>query len=296
MLAADNRPLRTAIAVSLLVHAVLLSLHFAPPDSFRLKPLDAGLEIILVNARHASAPLKADALAQANLDGGGNAEAGRATSPLPDQRASNDGNALEARQRRLAELEQQQSRELAQRMQSDVQPVPLPSQTNTTPPNSVTPLAAAQEDMQALARREAEIARRIEDYNKRPRKTQLTPSTREVTYALYYTAMQKRIEQIGTRYFPQQGGKKIYGELVVYIPVFQDGSLYGKEGGPRIERSSGNATLDAAALDIVRRAAPFGRFPAGLPTDGKEQVWEIITRFAFTNEEVLSTSAAGGAP
>ena len=295
MQAANNRLLKIAIAVSLLVHAVLLSLHFAPPDSFRFKPLDAGLEIILVNARHDRAPLKADALAQANLDGGGNAAAGRATSPLPNLKASRDGNQMETRKRQIAELEQQQSRVLAQLAKPDMQTVAQTVQKNTVPPNSMTPAAVAQEEMQALARREAEIARRIEDYNKRPRKTQITPSTREVTYALYYTAMQKRIEETGTRYFPQQGGKKIYGELVVYIPVFQDGSLYGKEGGPRIERSSGNAYLDAAALDIVRRAAPFGRFPATLQADGKPQVWEIITRFAFTRENGLATSAAGGA-
>ena len=129
----------------------------------------------------------------------------------------------------------------------------------------------------------------IRDSNKRPLKTQLTPSTREVAYALYYTALQKQIEQTGTRYFPQQDGKKIYGELIVYIPVYQDGSLYDREGGPRIERSSGNPLLDRAALAIVRRAAPFGQFPRSATADGKTHVWEIITRFRFTRDDVLET-------
>ena len=80
MLAAQHRLLSMAVAVSLLFHLVLLSLHFAPPDSTRLKPLEAGLDIILVNASDDKVPLKAEALAQANLDGGGNADAGRATS------------------------------------------------------------------------------------------------------------------------------------------------------------------------------------------------------------------------
>jgi hypothetical protein len=73
--------------------------------------------------------------------------------------------------------------------------------------------SAAQQESLALARREAEIAQRIEDYNKRPLKTQITPSTRGVAYAMYYTALQKRIEQTGTQYFPQSQGKKMYGEL-----------------------------------------------------------------------------------
>ncbi len=48
--------------------------------------------------------------------------------------------------------------------------------------------------------------------------------------------------------------------------------------------------LDQAALAIVRRAAPFGRFPQGTIGDGKTHVWEIITRFRFTRDEVLETS------
>lgn len=290
MPAAHNRLLGIAIAASLFVHAVLLSLHFAPPVNLSFKPLESGLEIILVNARHDKAPLKAEALAQANLDGGGNAETGRARSPLPPSAQLADGAALAA-QRRIAELEQQQSRILAQMAKPDPHSVPQLTEKSQPSPASNQPAPAPQSQTLALQRREAEIARRIEDYNKRPVKTQITPSTREVAYAMYYTAMQKRIEQIGTLHFPQQASKKLYGELVIAIPVFQDGTLYNKEGGLRIERSSGNPALDAAALAIVRRAAPFARFPAGLPADGKSHVWEIITRFAFTRDDALITSS-----
>jgi protein TonB len=149
-----------------------------------------------------------------------------------------------------------------------------------------------QEEALAIARREAEISQRIEDYNKRPIKTQITPSTRAVSYAMYYTAVQKRVEQTGTLHFPQKNGKKIYGDLVVYIPIFQDGSIYMREGGPRVERSSGNAELDNAALAIVRRAAPFGQFPSELTAGAKSHVWEIVTRFSFARDDTLSTSFA----
>lgn len=144
-----------------------------------------------------------------------------------------------------------------------------------------------------LARREAEIAREIDDYQKRPIKTQLTPSTRKVAMAMYYTALQQRIEQTGTRHFPEQAGKKMYGKLIVYIPVSEDGSLYEKEGGPRVERSSGNPALDQAALWIVRRAAPFGPLPVALRSDGKTHVWEIVTHFHFTREQLLESRSTG---
>jgi protein TonB len=145
-----------------------------------------------------------------------------------------------------------------------------------------------------LARTAAEIARNIEDYNKRPKKTQITPSTKEVGYAMYYATLQKRIENIGTLNFPQHNGKKLYGELVVYIPIFQDGTLYQKDGGPRIERSSGNQALDKAALQIVRRAAPFGKFPPNMRSSDKDDLWVIITRFKFTREDKMQADLRGG--
>jgi protein TonB len=111
---------------------------------------------------------------------------------------------------------------------------------------------------------------------------------------MYYSQLQKRIENIGTLNFPQQNGKKLYGELVIYIPVFQDGTIYDKEGGPRVERPSGNPALDEAALRIVRRAAPFGRFPENMRTTGKDDVWEIITRFKFTRDDAVQTELRGG--
>jgi len=212
---------------------------------------------------------------------------------LPNLHQAADGDHLDLHRRRIAALEQQQERLLTQlsaQARDKIKtsdPVRERFVAQATPPDPG--------DHQLLAQREAEIARSIADYNKRPIRTQLTPSTRVATYAMYYTALQKRIEQTGTRHFPQQDGKKIYGELIVYIPVYQDGSVYEKQGGPRVERSSGNAFLDRAALAIVRRAAPFGAFPPGAIDDDKTHVWEIITRFRFTRDATLETHAVGGA-
>ncbi len=292
MMAGDRRLLAIAIGFSLSFHVVLLSIRFVPPEALRAPPFDAGLAVILVNARHDRAPLKADALAQANLDGGGNADAGRARSPLPDLGRRLDGDQVERQRQRVAELEQLQRRLLAR---LDARPPDAPASGEQLEHPQQGRDIRSVDEIQQLARRQAEIARDIADYNKRPLKIQLTPSTREVSYALYYTALQKKIEQTGTLNFPQQDGRKMYGELIVYIPVSQDGRLYEKEGGPRIERSSGNPALDAAALAIVRRAAPFGRFPAELVADGRERVWEIITRFSFTREQVLETESIGKA-
>lgn len=290
----QNRILTVAVTLSVLVHAALLAVHFTAPEAMKFKPTDPGLEVILVNAKHDKAPLKADALAQANLDGGGNADAGRAKSPLPDLRKSEDGESARAARRKVEELEHQQKKLLSQLSKQTSFRAPQASDVEPVKDVQVQRNAADMLDSaRALLRREAEISRSIEDYNKRPKKTQITPSTREVGYAAYYKTLQDRIEKIGTVNFPQEDGKKLYGELVIYIPIFQDGTIYMKDGGPHVERSSGNPALDKAALHIVRRSAPFGKFPDNMRSTGKDDVWEIITRFKFTRDDALETETRG---
>ena len=287
----ENRFLIIAVAASLLAHGALLAMHFVAPAPQSVVAADPGLEVILVNAKHAAKPLKADALAQANLDGGGQADKGRSKSPLPDMRKVEEGDSVQASARRIAELEQQQKELLTQANKSTFSAPPI------TEKDKLNPLASGSdllESSKAIARMAAEISQTVEEQNKRPRKTFITPSTQEVGYAMYYKTLQKRIEDIGTLNFPQKNGRKMYGELVVYIPIFQDGTIYQKDGGARVERSSGNPALDAAALNIVRRAAPFGRFPPNMLSSDKDDLWVVITRFKFTREEKMEANLTGG--
>ncbi len=280
-----------AVAASVLAHVALLFVHFGVPDAFRLRPTDPGLEVILVNAKHAKKPLKADALAQANLDGGGNADAGRTKSPLPDMRKMETGDSVKAASRRIAELEHMQENLLTQANHSSFKAAPMTEKNKPDP----TPSGTDQLDTsRAIARMAAEITQSIEDQSKRPRKTFITPSTQAVGYAQYYKEFQKRVEQVGTLNFPQNNGRKVYGELIVYIPIFQDGTIYQRDGGARIEKSSGNSLLDQAALNIVRRAAPFGRFPPNMLSTEQDDLWVIITRFKFTREEKMEADLRAG--
>jgi protein TonB len=281
-----------AIAFSVLAHAALLAVRFVAPDAFKLQPADPGLEVILVNAKHAQRPLKAEALAQANLDGGGQVEAGRSKSPLPDMRKSEDGDSVKAAQRRIAELQEIQKNLVTRMRASNFNAAPITEKDKPDPNRTGADLL---ESSKAIARQAAEIDTRIDDQNKRPKKTFITPSTQEVGYAMYYKAMQKRVEEIGTLNFPQANGRKLYGELILEIPIFQDGTIYLKDGGVHVRKSSGNQALDNAALAIVRRAAPFGRFPPNMLSADKDDLWVIITRFKFTREEVLKANLSGGA-
>lgn len=289
----QNRFLYTAIGISLLAHAALLAVRFVAPPPNLAKPTDPGLEVILVNAKHKNAPLKAEALAQANLDGGGTVDKGRSKSPLPDMRKMETGDSIQATQRRIAALEEQQ-RNLLTRIKRD-DPFKAPPVTENTKVDPLARGADLLESSKAIARRAAEISETIEDQNKRPRKTFLSPSTRGVGYAMYYKTLQKRIEDVGTLNFPQKNGRKLYGQLVLSIPVFQDGTIYDKEGGIEVTTSSKNPALDQAAVDIVRRAAPFGKFPPNMRSSDRDDLWVVITTFKFTRDDKLEAEMLGGA-
>ncbi len=286
----ENRILVGAIGISVLAHAVLLAVHFGAPDAFKFKPTDPSLEVILVNAKHDTKPVKAEALAQVNLDGGGNADAGRAKSPLPDMHLSEDGDSLNTTKRRIVELEQQQQKMLAQMQRKTAfsvsEPTPQDKQVDRTQQDDGTDNLA---DAKALRRKEAEIAKSIEDYNKRPKKTQITPSTSARGYAMYYRAFADKVERMGTLNFPKKDGNALHGKLVVSVPIYQDGSLYQKDGGVRVEISSKVPGLDAEAVRIIERAAPFGRFPQNMRSTGKDDVWEVIMTMTFSHEGQLTT-------
>ena len=86
LLADLKQPLAGAVAFSLCLHAfVLFGIGFVLPDPSKRHNFLQPLEVVLVNSKSSARPLKADALAQHNLDGGGNtADNKRASSPLPN--------------------------------------------------------------------------------------------------------------------------------------------------------------------------------------------------------------------
>lgn len=289
----QNRVLSYAVLVSILIHGMLMFIRFVPPTAFHIAPSDSTLEVVLVNAKSRNAPLEPEAIAQANLDGGGSKEKAQPKSPLPDSRRVMDGDALVSSQRRVEALQKEQKQlvtKLKEELKANVH------QAKEKPLAKEGTDAAIQKqanNQQILANRAAVIERNIEEQGSLPKKIHITPRTQEVGYAMYYKAMQRKIENIGTLNFPQKNGRKLYGELTIYIPVAQDGTLYEKEGGARVERSSGNPALDSAALRIVQRAAPFGPFPPKMRSAAKSEVWVIVTRFKFTRDNALETESGG---
>lgn len=278
--------LMIALACSLGVHGVLLAWRMGSPESFNRVFQDTPLEVVLVNTRSNEAPVKAAALAQANLAGGGNTEEGRATSPLPPARQNEVGDAAESQSSQIAQLQEQQQQLLAQ-MRRDLAMLPPPDPRREK--TDATERAKAEKRRQ-LVDQLAEIEKRVNTESARPRKRYISPATREVVYAQYYDGLRRRIEERGTRDFPEYRGKKLYGELTMNIHIDQKGRVIETE----LVSSSGNPTLDRRAIAIVQAASPFGNFSQEMLRGA--EVLVITSRFKFTRDDGLETTLTGQQP
>ena len=276
-------PLQIALAVSVAAHAALLAVRFVDPERFNRVFQDTPLEVVLVNSRTTERPDKAQAIAQATMAGGGEAQAGRATSPLPPSMLAAVGDASEESQRKIEAMQTQQMMMLAQARQAlAALPPPDPKQAADSPD-----ARAREEKRRQLTKLLAEIERRIQEENARPKKRYISPATREEVYALYYDGLRRRIEERGTRNFPEVAGQKLYGELTLALTIDQDGRVLSAE----VVESSGQQVLDRRAIGIATAAGPFGRFNEAMRQRADQIV--IVSRFRFTRNETLETSAAG---
>lgn len=272
--------MHVAIAISVAVHAALLTFRFVDPQGFARTFTDTPLEVILVNARSTEPPTQAQAIAQAALAGGGDAAAGRATSPLPPAEQMEVGEAPEEARKRIEHMQQEQQRLLAQiRREVARMPPPDPAREAGNPQER-----ELQERRRQLLRILAEIEKRINEENARPKKRYISPATREEVYALYYDALRRRIEERGTRDFPEVNGRKLYGELTMNVTIDAAGRVVDAE----VVRPSGTRQLDTRAIAIVHAAAPFGPFSAAMRAQADQIV--VTSRFRFTRDDGLETS------
>ena len=271
--------LQWALGASIAVHAALLAVRFVDPQTFNRVFQETPLEVILVNARTNERPTKAQAIAQASMVGGGDAPAGRSTSPLPPAPLSQSGDANEAQaQAQLQTLKEQQNLLLAEvRSRLAAMPAPDPNRPDSPAPEQVQ----REQTRRQLSTLLAEIERRIQTENERPRKRYIGPSTREAVYAVYYDRLRRRIEDKGTENFPETAGKKMYGELTLAVTINFDGRIHQVE----IVEGSGNRALDRRAMAIVRSAGPFGRFNPAMRR--QSELIEVVSRFKFTRDETL---------
>jgi protein TonB len=277
-------PMQSSALISFGVHLLLIlgigaklfdPSQFAPPHNV--------MDVVLVNAKTLAKPVKADALAQANLDGGGNTdEERRAKTPMPalEQTARNESRAA---QERIKQLEQEMKTLMTQAQSSAKV---LQGEVSNQMSGSPTPQTATEllEKTEAIAKLEAAIAREYQAYQQRPRRTFIGARTTEYRFAQYVDSWRQKIERVGNLNYPEEAKlRKIYGKLQVTIAIRANGEVE----DVLINRSSGQKILDEAAKRIVRLAAPYDPFPDNIRQD--TDILHITRTWMFTREDTLTS-------
>jgi protein TonB len=304
--------MKIAIVISVFIHAIILTIKFQP-ELKKLADKLPSLDVVLVNAKTKSAPDKAELLAQANLDRGGNTEADRKMKtalPSPKEKAaevklkpnsqaqsaakSAKLKAQEAReQKRVDELEKQ-AQELLTQVNATKKIASSPTQNATSAEpekgeqqtkvksqlNTQELITAARE----IDKLEAQIAKQQDEYQKRPKRKFIGARTKEYRFALYVESWRQKVERIGNMNYPEAAkAQKLYGQLRMTVSINADGSLE----SVIIDQKSNYPVLDEAAKRIVELAAPYAVFPEDIKHD--TDILSITRTWTFTQEDSLQT-------
>ena len=280
-----DRKIWVAVGISILLHGVLLALRFSASLD-KATESSPPLEVVLVNSKTTAKPHKAQVLAQANLDGGGNTDAERrAKTPLPALAKETPTTELSIASRKVEKLETQAKHLLAQvKSTRSMAREPPPTEASVKPD-----LPSSQELMQRTLeamRLEAEIAKEWDSYQKRPRRKFVGARAEEYRFARYVEDWRLKIERVGNMNYPEAArSRKLYGDLVVCVSIRADGSLEKVE----ITRSAKHKILNAAAERIAQMGAPYAPFSSDMMRD--TDILEICRTWAFTRGDVMGTQA-----
>jgi len=275
-------PLSVSMAFSIVLHLfIMFGIVLVMPIQQNMSNFSQPLNVVLVNAKSKSRPSKADALAQHNLDGGGNTpEDRRAKSPLPTIRDDKKFTP-EQRAKSVAALEEESKRMLT-KLKSDhttVQPEPQKQKSSSASSGDDLVQRALE-----IARLEAEINKNWDAYQKLPRRKFIGARTQEYRFAQYIEDWRVKVERIGNLNYPEQARRqKIYGSLQLSVSINADGSVENLE----VSKSSGHRLLDAAAMRIVKLAAPYSPLPPNITKD--VDILTITRTWTFTSSDRLQS-------
>lgn len=274
---ADTRLLK-AILVALLLHLfILFGINFEWITEKAKTPL---LEITLAVSRSDQPNTKADFLAQANQQGSGDSEETQAIySQLdtPYQSQQTKPIAQQSEQYRT-------SRDFPVLNAASGESWSLSEPDENTAEEVVNDPANEQLMHQDIASLQAHLDQLQNTYAKMPRITRLTSvSTQFAEAATYLLEWQQKIEQVGTRFYPENAKLQgIEGDVRLMVAINPDGSV--REVS--MLASSGHPILDQAARNIVYLSSPFEPFP--LEIAKKSDILEIIRTWQFRNDRLSS--------
>ncbi|MDH3746597.1 MAG: energy transducer TonB [Gammaproteobacteria bacterium] len=283
--APDRLPAMLFLAA--LIHGVLIiGIAFNPAliDEFA-EAISLEVTIVADADQHIDRPDRAEYLAQASQEGGGNTTEQVRPSSVQDSAAPIDnlgtenGNSFtdSTTHERAADELLSSQRQQDFEVQDDPRSEPQPDEriALALEKGSDTSLPLPQEERATLL---------IHDDD--PRQLVISADTEESNVALYLDNWKRRIEAVGDDYFPELGSLDgLTGSPTLEVSINSSGEL----AEVIIRKSSGSAVLDQAALDILRRASPFDPFPVEIR--GDYDSLRFAYKWLFVEDVVTKTAS-----
>ena len=291
----SNQDLMTVTAFfSVLFHAVvILGISFKLPEIAAVKNTDNTLEVVLVNRSNNEAPTNASTVSTNNNQGGG-ADEEEATTPLPYKAldpAPVESIKMTAKQEIESSLTpdklltvQTASLEIEEKAQEETK---LEAKQKQTGEHKITTKSKRQLERERLI---AKLNQEWQDYQKRPRKKYLAPTTKEHEAASYLDQWRKKLERTGNSTYPLQiRAQKLSGTVILAVELNRNGTI----SSIQITNPSPHKVLNDTALRFVRDASPYAAMPSDLYPD--TNILVITRALHFLNNNSLSSSDASSA-
>ncbi len=257
--ASPGQRLTYAIGLACLAHGLLiLGVEFIEPRPPSAPAMPA-LEIVLSTMGLDSAPDdEAEYFGRTDQLGGGNTtEDVRARLPEPDTVPSPGEDVEGADESQPSPMSGSEHRDLVVTRENEDQRV-------------LQDLLPEQPSTMAAARRILTLAPVAKARN--PKERFLSVNTRQTLFADYLADWKSKVERVGTLNFPDEARRlHMEGSPVLEVALNADGSI----AEILVRESSGEKSLDTAAIRILRLASPFDPFPRDL-----RDRYEIL-RFAY---------------
>ena len=264
--------LSSTIFVAALAHGiVILGVTFAPPLTETNETTALNVTLLVDTETVDADAREAEILSSRNQAGGGDDESLRPTRTLTAAHPTNQqGEPLGVDTRTAEALAAATPVDrLVSRSASTRRVEAVPETTDRPAPVPMTAAALLQQSApETLA---AELDTKVANGSREDTEID-SPATRESALAAYIVAWRQRVERVGTANFPaalRERGAAMRPVVEVTIDA---------EGGLRdavLLRSSGDAALDQAALEILSLAGPFDPLPEAVLADAS------VVRFAY---------------
>jgi protein TonB len=270
-----------------LVHGILIigiTFNAVIGDAFS-EVISLEVTIVANPEQNVLRPDKADYLAQANQEGVGNTReqaspSARAESIVPiNNPGDENGDSLED----SVFLDESADQVLTTRSEQNPEVLDKPREDPTPDESTAIAMEAGVEITLPLPQKElADVA--IHDSS--PRELVTSVNTRESRIAPYLNRWKRKIETIGAKYFPEQGFiDGITGSPTLEVIISASGQLQ----EVIVRQTSGSSILDQAALEILRRAAPFDPFPEAVRVD--YDTLRFAYKWQFSQTGIQSTAS-----